>query len=198
MSSTTTAHLPSNSAKISTMRPVTDCLTYYQNGVKVIYWDNNIQLALNGDIAKTHDPTKHFSPELAIANRQAVHCESMPSEEFTALAPCVWSHGMYFLLSIFWFASRLSGSNLKEPKHCKQTNLYSRNQDLPLTSFSLLVQPKRAWSVGWSWMKLRTEGPGLFHSPLPAGHQPPVRRYFNTSWLANCKAMSRLGARWFE
>ena len=88
-----------------------------------MYWDDDSQLALNGDFANTHDPTKHLSPELAIANWQAIHCESIPSEEFTALAPCVWSHGMYFQLSIFWLASRLSGSNLKEPKHRKVSKL---------------------------------------------------------------------------
>lgn len=92
-------------------------------GIKV-NTHNNIHLTLNGDAAKTHDPTKHSSPELAIANRQAIHCDPIPSEEFTAFAPCVWSHGMYFRLSIFWFVSRLSGSNPKEPKYCKQTGLH--------------------------------------------------------------------------
>lgn len=47
-------------------------------------------------------------------------------------------------------------------------------------------------------MKLRTDGPGRFHSPSAVGHQPPVRRCFNTSCLASWKAISRLGARWFE
>jgi len=70
-------------------------------GIETNTEDNDIQLTSNGDVAKTHDPTKHLSPELAMANRQAAHCELIPSEEFTALAPCVWSHGMYFRLSIF-------------------------------------------------------------------------------------------------
>src|SRR6266567_6060633 len=47
-------------------------------------------------------------------------------------------------------------------------------------------------------MKLRTEGPGRSHSPSAVGHQPPVRRCFNVSCPANWKAISRLGARWFE
>ena len=117
------------------------------NGLCVLVWkvsgqydDDQKCLTLNGDIAKTHDPTKHKSPELAKTDQQAVHSESTTSEKFTALAPWVWCHGMYCCFSIFLSALHLSSSSLKEPKYLKLTELYSRNQDVPLTDFSLLVQ----------------------------------------------------------
>ena len=75
-----------------------------------------IKLTMNGEVAKTHDPTTHLSREFATIYRQGVHLESLLSEEFTALAPNVWSQGIDTLLSIFRLLSRLSGSNLNEPE----------------------------------------------------------------------------------
>ena len=114
-SSTTTACLPPDSARISRTWPVTDCPAWNRITARSWWNDNHIKLTLNGEVAKSQDPATHFSIDFVTTNRQVVHLESLPSREFTALAPSVSIQGMKARLSIFPLWSRLSAPNLNEP-----------------------------------------------------------------------------------
>lgn len=198
-SSTMTARLPTMEARISTMRPVMTLPPYPKEYEDRNSTTNDFTLHIPATLQR---PTTHYNiylqnvqqwiDKVSIANQGLPKHSWEPERLLSGTNKSTF--GSPFSHSFLDASTVPVQMNLQRVR--LEIAIFNRGQPFP--GSSVLVQPTRAWSVGWLWMKFRTDGPGRCHSPSTVGHQPPVRRCFNTSWLASWKAMSRLGARWFE